>query len=107
MVPEELPRDVIFLLQEKYPTQDSRKELRLNEELIQEILELVESKDYEIVPARSFPTENISSLAIESFEQALRTWVQGVDFESYIPSEQILRDLIVQGWIIKPPEGSY
>jgi len=104
LIDNNLPDDIIQELQNRYNTSEERRNLRLNTKLIQEILEIVESKGYEISISSDFPTSNFSSSALEMFESPIREWVQsGTDY--YIPSEQILRDLITNGWIIKPPRG--
>jgi len=106
MFDENLAREIIQELGEKYPTSESRKNLRLNEDLINEIFLLLESKNYEIVSSPDFPTENFSATALEQFAEPIRQWVQIVDKDDYyIPTEQMIRDLISQGWVIRPPRG--
>lgn len=104
MFDENLSREIIRELEERYPSPESRKNLRLNDNLIVEIFQIAEYKGYELTPIADFSTENFSATALAQFEEPIRQWVQtGSDF--YIPSEQMLRDLISQGWIIKPPAG--
>lgn len=110
MFNEDLPRDVIVELQNRYNTPSSRKTLRLNTDLVKEILEIVEDNEYKILPPLNFPTENFSATALSYFENIVKSWmkIEGkhtIDFNTYIPSEQILKDLIGQGWVIRPPEG--
>ena len=110
MIPDEIGRDVIQKLQDKYPTEESRKTLRLNDSLIIEILEEVEKLGFDIQPSSSFSTENFSSSAIEGFEYAIKNWIQSdnenIDIvKLYLPTEQILRDLINNGWTVISPKG--
>lgn len=95
--------DIIRELSFKYPTPESRKKLSLNENLLREIFSIVENQNYDISPSAIFPTENFSSTALSQFENSITNWVQpNID---YIPTEQIIRDLIVKGWNIIPPKG--
>ncbi len=110
MINEDLIKDVILELRNRYNTPSSLKTLRLNIDLIKEILEIVEEFDYQILPSSSFPTENFSATSLSYFENIIKSWMKiegksAIEFSTYIPSEQILRDLIDQGWIIKPPTG--
>jgi malate/lactate dehydrogenase len=101
---EYLPREIIQELGERYSTSESKKNWRMNEDLIKEIFSIIENKGYEIIESRPFPTEFFSATALSQFEEPIRQWVQsGQDY--YIPVEQIIRDLISKGWVIKPPEG--
>jgi len=100
--------DVIRELSFRYPTTDSRRSLSLNENLIREILEIIEAQNYDISPTSLFPTENFSSTALSQFEEPFRNWLQNSNMINdwiYIPTEQIIRDLINSGWVIKPPKG--
>ena len=95
MIPDEIGRDVIQKLQDKYPTEESRKTLRLNDSLIIEILEEVEKLGFDIQPSSSFSTENFSSSAIEGFEYAIKNWIQSdnenIDIvKLYLPTEEEL-----------------
>lgn len=104
MVEDNLYVEVIRELSERYPEGESRKSLRLDDRLIKEIVSIIESKDYSITPVSNFPTENFSSTSIFQFEEKLMQWIQR-EPSVYIPTEQILRDLIDMGWVIKPPQG--
>ena len=110
MVPDEIGKEVIQKLQDKYSTEELRKTLRLNDSLIIEILEEVEKLGFDIQPSPSFSTENFSSSAIESFELVIKNWIQAdnekIDmYTLYLPTEQVLRDLINNGWTIISPKG--
>ena len=104
MVEDILYEEVIKELSERYPEGESRKNLRLDSSLIKEIISIIENRDYDIVPSLNFPTENFSSTSIFQFEEKLMQWIQK-EPSVYIPTEQILRDLISIGWTIKPPQG--
>jgi hypothetical protein len=104
MIEDSLTNDIMLELQNRYVSQEARRNLRLNDSLIKEILDIVETKGYEILTMRDFPTSNFSSTAIEQFESPIRQWAQSGD-DYYIPTEQILRDLINLGWVIRPPKG--
>lgn len=102
MIHEQLPVAVMDILQQKYLTPESRKDLRLNTDLIGEILDIIDYLNYKIVNAD--PAVSISATAIEQFELPFRQWVQhGSDY--YMPTEQILRDLKNQGWLIIAPDS--
>lgn len=105
MVEEGVFFEIIKQLQERYPeNSEGRQNLRLNESLVKEIIEILEGMEHEVITRSSFPTENFSSTALSQFEQPLLQWIQ-TSPDLYIPTEQILRDLIDNGWIIKPPRG--
>lgn len=104
---EKIPRSIIERLQYKYPTPNSRKDLRLNENLIEEILEILEDIGFKIVPVSDLSITNFSATSLDSFETTIKQWIQIKDIDSYdiyLPSEQILRDLISYGWSIVPPK---
>jgi DUF1009 family protein len=104
MVNEEIPREIIQKLQDKYSTSESRQNLRLNESLIKEILDIVEESGFDIVSRSEFTTANFSATALDMFSEPIKQWAQsGIDY--YIPAEQILRDLMNQGWVVQPPKG--
>lgn len=110
MINEDLSIDVILELKNRYNTPALQRKLRLNKDLVKEILDIVESHNYKLLPPLNFPTENFSATALSYFEKSLTSWmkIEGkptLEFNAYIPSEQILKDLIDQGWIIRPPEG--
>lgn len=104
--------DIIRELSFRYPTPESRKKLSLNENLLREIFSIVENQNYDISPSSSFPTENFSSTALSQFEEPFRNWLENSNIIKvpqndyiYIPTEQIIRDLIVKGWNVIPPKG--
>lgn len=106
---DNISNEVIINLKNKYSTPESRVGLRLNEDLITQILDIIKYLGYDISPNKSFPTENISATAISFFETTLKNWLSSSNQEMdmyniYIPTEQILRDLISEGWIINPPQ---
>lgn len=112
MFEDNLPRDIIRELEGRYPTPESRKDLRLNDTLINEVFQILENLGYEISPSPDFPTEFFSATALSQFEEPIKQWIQAgkdnqplIEQDYYIPTEQILRDLISQGWVIKPPKG--
>jgi len=109
---ENLPNDIIRELENRYPTTESRKDLHLNNALLTEIFQIIENLGYEVSPSPDFPTEFFSATAIFQFEQLVKQWTQAgkdnqllMEQDCYIPTEQILRDLISQGRTIKPPKG--
>lgn len=104
MINDFLSKEIIMELEKHYSTYESRKNLKMNEDLLNEIFSILESKGYEINLISNFPTEFFSATALYDFEEPIRQWVQtGQDY--YIPTEQIIRDLINKGWVIKPPKG--
>ena len=107
---EDIPREVILHFKNKYDTPVLQRRLRLDENLIKEILEVIKDNAYIVLPPQNFPTENFSSTALFYFENAIKSWTKIEnkhfnEFQTFIPSEQIIKDLIDQGWVIRPPEG--
>ena len=105
MINESINEDIILALKDKYSTPDLQKNLRLNKDLIGEILEILENMNYKILPPPDFPTANFSATALDYFRVAIENWVNNDDEIFSISSEQILRELITQGWFIYPPKG--
>jgi len=95
--------EIIKELEYHYPTFESRKNLKLDTNLIKEVFNILEEKGYNISSSAIFPTENFSSTALSQFETSITNWVQPT--VEYLAAEQIIRDLIVKGWNIVPPKG--
>jgi hypothetical protein len=110
MIEDSLINDTVMSLINLYESPENRGNLKLNRSFIKKVLNVVENNGYEIIPAANFPTEDFSATSIDSFEKSIKSWIQieNTTFEPddvYMPTEQIMRDLITQGWIIKPPKG--
>jgi hypothetical protein len=103
MYDEFLPVEIIKELEYHYPTLKSRKNLKLDTNLIKEVFNILEEKGYNISSTSTFPTENFSSTALSQFEDSITNWVQPTI--EYLAAEQIIRDLIVKGWNVIPPKG--
>lgn len=107
---EDIPREVILYFKNTYNTPALQRKLHLNESLIKEILDVIKDNGYKILSPQNFPTENLSSTALFYFENAIKSWTKIEnkhfnEFQTFIPSEQIIKDLVNQGWVIRPPEG--
>uniref|UniRef100_A0A7C3WUU3 Uncharacterized protein n=1 Tax=Dictyoglomus turgidum TaxID=513050 RepID=A0A7C3WUU3_9BACT len=101
---ERVVYEILEELRRRYNSPVLRKNLRLDVNFLREVLEIVENSGYDILPAKSYPTEGFSATAIDDFYQEIAQWVQ-TDRDYYIPAEQIIRNLIYKGWVIIPPRG--
>jgi hypothetical protein len=101
---DELAKEIIEELAYRYSTPEERKNLKISPLLIKEILEILQGLGYDISLKKDFLDESFSATAVDNFYQNIFKWIQ-TDSDPYIPAEQILRDLIHAGWVIKPPKG--